>query len=57
MNAREKKLRELRDARTEERMAELNELLLPFQMDRLKQIAAQASAQDGARSLIRGNLG
>ncbi len=54
--AREERRREIRDTRTKERTAQLNEILLPFQMDRLNQIAAQASAQGGTRSLVRGNL-
>lgn len=54
--ARNERLREMRDARTRERMAEINDILLPHQMERLSQIAAQASAQRGSRSLINGSL-
>lgn len=52
----EERRRELRTAKTKERTDQLREILLPFQMDRLNQIAAQASAQGGARSLINGSL-
>ncbi len=54
--AREEKLREMRAARERERMAELEEILLPQQVQRLKQIVAQAAAQGGARSMINGTL-
>jgi hypothetical protein len=50
------KMREIRDRRTEEMKKEINDILLPHQMDRLEQIVNQASAQGGARSLIGGSL-
>ena len=53
---REERRREIRNARTNERTEQLSDILLPFQVDRLNQIAAQASARGGARSLINGSL-
>lgn len=50
------KIREIRDRRTEEMKKELDDILLPHQIERLEQIANQASAQGGARSLIGGSL-
>jgi SMC interacting uncharacterized protein involved in chromosome segregation len=48
------KIREMRDSRTKDQKEILNEILLPHQMDRLEQIAFQASTQGGARSLLSG---
>lgn len=53
---REERRREIRNARTNERTEQLSDILLPFQVDRLNQIAAQASARGGARALINGSL-
>lgn len=50
------KMREIRDRRTEEMKKEINDILLPHQVERLEQIANQASAQGGARSLLGGSL-
>ena len=50
------KMREIRDRRTEEMKKEINDILLPHQVERLEQIANQASAQGGARSLMGGSL-
>ena len=50
------KMREMRDRRTEEMKKELDDILLPHQMERLMQIANQASAQGGARSLMGGSI-
>ena len=50
------KMREMRDRRTEEMKKELDDILLPHQMERLMQIANQASAQGGARSLMSGSI-
>lgn len=51
--AREKKLREMRDERDKARMSSLSDVLLPHQIDRLTQIVAQASARGG---LVNGRL-
>ncbi|MDG1513141.1 MAG: hypothetical protein P8L78_15655 [Mariniblastus sp.] len=50
------KMREMRDRRTAEMKKELDDILLPHQIERLEQIANQASAQGGARSLMGGSL-
>ena len=50
------KIKEMRDSRSKEQKEKLNEILLPHQMDRLSQLSVQASAQNGARSLLGGPL-
>jgi hypothetical protein len=50
------KIKEMRESRSKEQMESLGEILLPHQMDRLNQLSVQASAQNGARSLLNGPL-
>ena len=50
------KIKEMRESRSKDQKAKLEEILLPHQMERLEQLSFQASAQGGARSLISGPL-
>lgn len=50
------KMRERREETAKENDEKLREILLPHQMERLKQITAQLSAQGGSRSLTGGRL-
>ena len=50
------KFKEMRETRTKEQKERLGEILLPHQMDRLSQLAVQASAQSGVRALTSGTI-
>ncbi|MDG1872833.1 MAG: hypothetical protein P8J27_02900 [Mariniblastus sp.] len=53
---RTKKMREMRTARSEERMSKLSEILLPHQIQRLTQLAAQATARGGLNGTLAEKL-